>query len=340
MANFRQFRPSWIDRVIGWIESLPIPALLFYFLFYAFNVTLVHLVYWMDGDLSLGQLRSTIFFDVVWMPFGLGYIHLMKRTAQRSIDEFRPALNISKSTFDSIKYEFANLPFWPVLLLSLVGALGGILPYLSSQTDPSAGDIVWSVISGGGYTFLPIWLYAAYRHISRINGLYKQVDNLNLFNLQPLYGLSRVAMLVSGFIIININMNYVLEVFLGTPSMSQETIILLSFILFIVALAAAIVPLWGIHQRIENKKRTMLAANAERIIALEQTLQRDLDRKKFTNVDGIGKGISALFTMRNNIQSIPAWPWQPGAFRNFATAILLPLMVWLVQRFFGNIFGF
>ncbi|MEX1072002.1 MAG: hypothetical protein WEC37_05185 [Anaerolineales bacterium] len=337
MAN-RQFTPSWIDWVIDWVESLPIPPLFFYILFYAFNVIVVHLAYWIGGDLTPGQLRSTFFFDVTWMPFFLGYLHLMKRTARQSVEEFRPALDISRSKFDKIKYEFTTLPFWPVLLLSIVGALGGILAFLNSLTDLSAGNIVWSVISGGGYTFLPVWLYASYRHITKINGLYKQVDNLNLFNLQPLYGLSRVAMLVGGFIIIIINMNYLWEVFLGTPSMSQETIILLSFVLLIFALAVIIAPIWGIHRRIEDKKRTMLAANAEQIVALEQSLQDDLKRKKFTNVDGIGKGLSALFSMRANIQAIPAWPWQPGAFRNFASAILLPLLIWLAQRILTQYF--
>jgi hypothetical protein len=338
MVTHRSFKPSWIDSFIGWIDSLPIPVSFFYILVYAVSVFVVHLAYWLGGGLDLGQWRSTIFFDVIWIPFGLGYIHLMKGSAQQSIEEFRPALDVSQPEFNKIKYEFTNLPFWPVLILSIIGATGGILPYFSSQSDYSAGNMAWSLIAGGGYAFLPIWLFAAYRHITKINGLYSRVANLNLFNLQPLYGLSRVTMLVGGFIIIVININYLWEAFLGTPSMSQETIVLLSFILLIAALAVVILPLWGIHRRIEAKKRTMLAANAERILALEQALQQDLDKMKLTKMDGIGKGLSALFAMRVNIQATPAWPWQPGAFRNFASAIMLPLLIWLAQRLLTQYF--
>ena len=47
--------------------------------------------------------------------------------------------------------------------------------------------------------------------------------------------------------------------------------------------------------------------------------------------------ISAMLDFRNEIRSISTWPWGPGTLRNFLSALLLLLVVYLVQEVFSNV---
>lgn len=340
MATFRRYQPSWVNLVLDWINGLPIHPALFYILFYLASVLLVHIALWADGSAGWGEWVSPVFFDMAWVPYALGYLNLMERTAARSLEEFRPVLALKKNDFEAVKYHFLTMPFWPVLLLSVAGFIFGVwLVYRGhSMAASQFSQALWALLSGPGYTFTPVWIYAAWRHVSQISQLYRQVGEFNLFDLQPFYGLARVTMLIGAFSVITASMNYIWEVLLGTPSMTPETALLVSFFALVIGVVVTVVPLWGIHQKIENNKQQLLTHNARQIEELHQNLQADLAKKKLGNLEKLEKGLHALFTMRTNIRDVPAWPWRPGAFRNFASAILLPVLLLILERVVSQFF--
>jgi len=49
--------------------------------------------------------------------------------------------------------------------------------------------------------------------------------------------------------------------------------------------------------------------------------------------------IGALKDELEIIQRRPTWPWQPDTLRNLLTPLLIPVVVYLIQRFFGAMFG-
>lgn len=162
---------------------------------------------------------------------------------------------------------------------------------------------------------------------------------INLFNLQPLYGLANVAIIVAVFFILIANLNYASEMFLGTRTMASiEAVLLLSGAMLSLGLVVMVVPLLGIHKRIELEKRSMLAETAGQIEGLRSQLRETLLNEDFGQIQGIEKALATVFAMRANIQAIPGWPWSPGTLRNFATAILLPLVIWLAQRLLSPLF--
>ncbi|MCW5873573.1 MAG: hypothetical protein KIS88_02895 [Anaerolineales bacterium] len=332
MAETRPFKPSWLDSLMDWVSALKIASPLFYILLYVACVLVIHLALWFEGRLDWGMLDSYIFFDVIWFPLGLGYVHYMERVAQRSIAEIRPALSVSDSEFESIRYRFTTLPFWPILIITVLGFIFGMLLAFQSGSTDSISSILWAGLSGLGYTFLPIWLYAAYRHVSQIDDLYTKVKKLNLFNLQPLYGLARVAMVVGIFLVLLVNINFLSETYFGSVTQTPEMIVTLSMIGITAAVAVFVIPVLGIHRKIEKDKTNLLAENAEQIESLRGDIQSDMEGRNFKNIDGLEKGLSALLKVRESITAIPTWPWSPGTFGKFASAIVLPLIVWLLQR--------
>lgn len=339
MATVRPFKPSWLDTLLDWVSSLKITSALFYFLLYLACVLAIHLALWLEGRLEWGLFDSYVFFDVIWFPLGLGYIHFMERVAQRSIEEIRPALGVSAEEFEGIRYRFTTLPFGPILLITIVGLVFGLLLAFRAGSIESVSSILWSGLSGLGYTFLPIWLYAAYRHVSQIDDLYTRVKKLNLFNLQPLYGLARVAMVVGIFLVLLVNINFLSETYFGSVTQTPGMIVTLSAIGILAAIAVFVVPVLGIHRKIEKDKTRLLAENAEQIESLRRDIQGDMESRNFKNIDGLEKGLSALLKVRESMTAIPTWPWSPGTFGRFASAIMLPLIVWLLQRVLAPFFA-
>lgn len=332
MAEAQPYKPSWLDALLDWVSSLKMPSALFYVLLYIASVLVIHIALWLEGVLDLGVWDSYIFFDVIWAPLGLGYIHFMERVAQRSVQEIRPALGVSAAEFEAIRYRFTTLPFWPILIITVLGLVFGMYFAFQAGSTQAVSSILWAGISGLGYTLLPIWLYAAYRHVSQIDDLYVKVKKLNLFNLQPLYGLARVAMVVGIFFVLLVNINFVSENYLGSVTQTPETIIFLSAIGITASVAVFVIPVLGIHRKIEKDKTNLLAENAEQIESLRREIQTDMEKRSFKNIDGLEKGLSALLKVRDSISAIPTWPWSPGTFGRYASAIVLPLIVWLLQR--------
>jgi len=338
------YQPSWINRFFAWLDARAFPSPLFYLLVYLAFVSLTHIVLWRDGALPTARINTRVLFDMVWVPLGLGSLHILQQAAGRSVEEFRPVLNVTQDDFEKIVYRFTTFPAWPVGVLSLIGLIFGLLNVSTLPMQPdllvsgSLSSIVWSTLSGSGYAFTPVWIYTAFRQLIQINQLYGRVERINLFNLQPLYGLASVAMIIAGFFVIVGNLNYALEMFLGTRTMTTAGVIQLSGLILTMAAIVTVVPLLGIHRKIGREKRYLLAVNADQVEDLRLLLESELTARKFDQIQNIDKGLSALFAMRANIRAVPAWPWSPGTLRNFGTAILLPLVIWLAQRLLAPLF--
>ncbi len=339
MTEARPYQPSWVDATIDWVSSLKIPPVLFYVLLYLVSVFVINLTLWLEGYQDWWVWHNYVFFDVIWLPLALGYIHFMERVARRSIEDIRPVLGLSASEFDAVRYRFVTLPFWPVLIITLLGLSVGLYFSFQSRSLDMPSTVLWSFISSQGYTFLPLWLYVAYRHVSQIDSLYKRVTKLNLFNLQPLYGLARVAMVVGIFLLLVVNINFFNETYYGSITQTPETTYQITVAGIAAAVAVFVIPVLGIHRKIEKDKNTLLAENAEQINSLRNEIQKDMEGRNFKNIDGLEKGLSALLKVRESVGAIPTWPWSPGTFRSFASAIVLPIIVWLLQRILTPFFA-
>lgn len=340
----KTYKPSWIDRLLHWIDTLPVPPLVFFILLYAFDLLAIHLVLWLEGYLPWGAFHPTFVFDSIWIPYGLGYIYFMDRAAVRSIHQFRPLLEISDAEFETIAYRFTTLPALPILLLTLLGAVEGIATSLVTNF-PFLGPggfsftfLLWAGFAALGYIAFPVLAFGGFRLLYQIDQLFRRVQKVNLFHLQPMYGLAGVAMVVSGYFIIGANLNVIAELYLGTATSSADTALTDSAVIFVIALVMVILPLSGIRRKIDEAKRTYLADLGVQIEGVSRDLQADVSERKFEDIQGLERSLNALFNLRTQVQAIPAWPWQPGAFRNFISAIGLPLLIWLAQRLLSQFF--
>jgi hypothetical protein len=54
---------------------------------------------------------------------------------------------------------------------------------------------------------------------------------------------------------------------------------------------------------------------------------------------GASDGVYFLALMHYLLSKIPTWPWQPGTLRVALSPLLLPVAVWLIQRFLERVAG-
>ncbi len=60
-------------------------------------------------------------------------------------------------------------------------------------------------------------------------------------------------------------------------------------------------------------------------------LHERIDNREFEEIDELMKVISVLETERDTLKRISTWPWQPETLQFLMTALLLPLLLWIIQ---------
>jgi hypothetical protein len=182
-------------------------------------------------------------------------------------------------------------------------------------------------------------VYHSIRQLNLMNYAYRLVKKVNVFHQQPLYAFSALSMRTALFLV---GMIYFAYIFGGGYEASgvEDAITVLLRALFI-PLSAVIVllPLWGIHQRISQARDAVREENSVQIDSVRTMLYKAIDAKHFKEIQGLNGAVDSLYKEREQLKSIPTWPWAPGSFRNFLSAVLLPMIIWGMQIFLSRFLG-
>jgi hypothetical protein len=100
----------------------------------------------------------------------------------------------------------------------------------------------------------------------------------------------------------------------------------------VLAVACFVLPLSGTQRRIAAEKALRLSAVSHRLDAALRDLARRNDAADLSSAGDVNNNINSLLSERNLIARTPTWPWSPDALRGFSTALLLPILLWLVFR--------
>ena len=341
MVIKRPYPPSWVDRFQGWLYRLPIPIWLSVLLIYLLAVLSFHVALWLDGAVPFGALDGESVFNGVWAILGISFLLALNSLANRAIDKFSVLIPRKNVELENLRYQMTTVPArfalgLTVLIAIVMMAAAYFDPtFLGVSAPVSIALFLFFVIFS--YSFAPIMLYQGFRQLVLVTQAYRLVNEINLFRLQPLYAFAGLTMTSSLFWILVLNLN-----FLGNASETSTADFLLSMIFnapFVaLAFVTFIVPLWGIHRRIQNRKEQALAENGLQIERAHQTLYRNLNRNDYKKGSDIEKSLASLYKMREQIEKIPTWPWNPGTFRNFLSAVFLPMGLWLTQRYLAGLF--
>jgi hypothetical protein len=354
------YPPSWVDRLTGWVRGLPLPFWLVYLippliLFAA--MTIINLA---DGSYSAsyaagnttGLYKIGPFFVYPFhaVPelvafYALALLHYLDDVAHSALRSFRSALHLDDAHFRTLDYRLTTLPARPTLLSSLLGALFAVTvlagitafsPDLSSRlilfTSPASTAITWSV-------FILLWFiwgavtYHTIRQLRLVRHILTVYTNIDLFNLHPLYSFSWLTARTGiGWIVAT-------YAFVLTAPGLIENVITLGILIFnvVFALAAFTWPLVGIHNKLEDARAARIYVANRSFESLSAQLHHGIDTAALDNVPHIKDALEALSRELDHLEKIHTWPWKRETVGGLSTAVLLPILLWLITRFLDNL---
>jgi hypothetical protein len=185
-----------VDRFLGWVDRLRVPAWFFYLLLLAVLILIFNGLAWIDGTARLGTVelyRSSV---PVYPVFVLALIQYLNRVARRSLAAFRPALGAIDKDYERLEYELVTLPrrgTWATLALSLIftAAYISFTPYLVALIRRSPWvAIVESMVYAFVFGMIAVYFYHTVRQLRMVSRIHASATDVNLFRLTPLYAFS------------------------------------------------------------------------------------------------------------------------------------------------------
>ncbi len=327
-------RVSWVDRLILWIDRLPFPAWLFYIALTIGGQILFNLVFWIDGSVPFWEnvILPSVSFPLVIL--GLAFYHYLTKAGSKALQNFRPLLEADEDEIAKIDQALNYLPAWMNWVV-LIWAILGTVPYVFSASN-TFGDIV-------PYTNLPIiiiyfisvltvlpflnQIIRIVRQVRIMQELHRRASNINLLHLEPAHAFARLTAGAGGGLIVLMVLGtiYNPELSTGVNMYGFLLMVLMGIVIFVA-------PLVGMRNRLVQEKVQRLQEISE---LLEWTLGQIHDKVRNNNLDisEARSTMGALMEERTLIEKVSTWPWNPGTIRGFASTLILPILMWFVNRF-------
>jgi hypothetical protein len=323
---------NWIDRADEWATRQRVPwwaliLLLFFALALTFNA-----VMWIDGSLAPGTL-GPLTIDAFYAPYSLAAVGILRAVADRAIQRFRPALDVTDAEFASVRSSFVNTrprTLWLSLGGGAVFAALTVIPEGEFRATISSSALTLAVVIVvglvPGYAAAVLMVVRAVMYLVGITRLHRRAVHVDLFNREPAHALSSLSAAAGGVII-------------GIGSFSAATdpqtfrnpaLIALNVFALAVAVVAFVGPLGTMRRRLRSEKERLEFENTVLARETAARMQRAVADHDDRAVGPIRDSIAALRDEGEALRAASTWPWEPRTLRGFATSLLLPVLTWFV----------
>ncbi|MDL2336116.1 MAG: hypothetical protein QFC55_08810 [Chloroflexota bacterium] len=82
----------------------------------------------------------------------------------------------------------------------------------------------------------------------------------------------------------------------------------------------------------------LIAASTERLKGILDALHRAADAHDYTSADALNKMLASAIAERDLLTRLPTWPWTTTTIRGFASALLLPVVIFVITRAIDRVF--
>lgn len=342
----RQYRAGWSDRLQSAIERMPVPAWSMYLGAVLGLGAVVSAIKWADGSYPAGTFNLLHLLPAFTLVYALALMHYLDRSALSALAAFAPALAASDQERQALEHRLSTLPAGKALVSAVVGGAFGAVVYgsidpageLARQllvfTSPAA-RVIELVLPTLMWAVLGTLVYHTVHQLRVVSDIYTRCSTVNLFHLDPLYSMSRLAARTALGILV------VAYAWFFIQPRSQELVLSWPYTVGFSALAVLtfLWPLLGIHAVLVREKQGLQAETSKRLAATIRTVHAEADAANYAAMDGLNKLMSSLALEQAAIDRISTWPWQRETPRLLATAILTPLLVFLGQQVLAALLG-
>jgi hypothetical protein len=331
----RPYAPSWLDGIVTWIDRVPGPAWLAYLVFSALALVWTTLVGWATGLVPIGSIDATQTSYAFYLVMPFATFHVLKRAAPTALRRFAPAMDATPAQLEGFEYQLTTIPARPALVIGIAAAGLDLLSWIS---DPVRSQVAGAPPAGlvlraaGEFLLAAAWgvvIYQVVRQLRLVSRLHDQAVRVDLFHPAPLHAFSHLTVR-AGIALVVIAAWSVIT----SPPDLLLTPVSVVFIggVFVIGGAAFVLPLRGMQRRLAAEKDRLADGVSERLESTLDRLHAAVDSGDLAPADQIQKTLTALTQEREIVGRLRTWPWDPSTLRAFASAIALPIALWLVTR--------
>jgi len=338
----RPYPPSWIDRLLLWVDRLPGSPWLFYLAMLGTLIVINNGARWIDGTLAWGRFDLVRILEVPEVIYLIPFLHYLNRAAARSLAHFRLLLDVNEAEYARMEYELTTLPRrqgWLALAIGASLTIGNILASPASWAVLGADSVFltlyYDLLAFGLMSLAAVFLLHTLYQLRIVSRLQRQPQTISLFQTGPVYAFSNltsrtgigIAILIYYFVFLT----YGAKVY-GPPPPIAPIDFLTFLVLFLTAAASFFIPLMGMHDRLAAEKSRAVFEAGDRLERVRSQLHSRVDRGDATGGDSLNKDVATLLQELQTLDKISTWPWKPETLRGFLSAISLPIIVWLLTQ--------
>jgi hypothetical protein len=292
---------------------------------------------WFNGKLPVGSIDFRLVFMVVVAPYLLWVRFYLDRVAAAALDAFRSVLSVSDAEFLRLRYELTTLPARTTRIVTSVAIVAFLL---NAVLLP--GSILWQFGSSLGAALIaiaPVGLFTvavvavstvqAIHQLRMVERIYDLVGKIALLQAKPLYAFSQLTARTGASFLF---LTYYVAVVRPDVAFSNPALEALLVAMIPTAVACFVLPLRGMHRRLSAEKDRALAQLASRFEAAFVRLHERADQEILADADKLNAQITSLSAEREALARVSTWPWEPATLTGFVTTLLLPAVLWGIQR--------
>lgn len=333
-------RPGAVSRFLAWTDRLPghgwwvFPALAALLFAYA------HVILWATGRMPFGTVDEVIVVGIAYGPFLLAVLAAANVVSRRSLAEFWPATGWPQADRAGWEAAFANTPGpwgWVALLIGIVLALASFFSAPAAWLGQGADRLILLVAYLPslvlGYAMAPGGFVHTVRQLRLVARIHREAQRIDPFDRGPVYAFSRLTVVTGlGYVLVGYYTLTVNGVFAGGSLVTAGAIVFS----IAVGVATFTIPLWGIHERLVDEKALLIRGVEDRVARIGTEMYRRIDAGEFDGSKVMSDALGGVTLLRDRIQRLPTWPWPPQLLRGFVSALILPLVIYVLTRLVSN----
>lgn len=332
--------PKWLYRFLNWMRSTPFNGALVAVAIFVVSAGSMHWASWQSGSLARYQVDTQLLFPATWFPANLLFWIWLDGIARNAITAFANGIGKSRQETEKIYIDFISIGKTTSLVLLVIGLGAGATDSITRAATFGVDQLPLALlVSAGpilGGVFELFSLVRLFRQLFLVNAFYKELSKINLFNLWPIYALSRYGYTIALLFILATVFIDLLFRFLGGADLGFAYIVYTT----IISLVVFIAPLLGINARLRREKERDLQRLGIQLNTVYQETETAVRNRKLSKVAALRAAAGALKEQMEAVQKVATWPWNPGSVRNLLLPVLLPLFIAVMQRYVLTFLGF
>lgn len=329
--------PGRFDRLVTAVDGLAGPAALWYAGLGFVLLGAAHLFVWAAGPLPWGAVVPEIVPPAFLFAYFVWFVGVLKRVAGDSFDDFRPALHEGKHNAAAYRFALTSISDRQAVV-SMIAAVVVIDVLYYTQVWPTlpptslaievATALLWSLGAAMGGVLLLLTV----RQLRLVGRLSASADNVDIFKPNPINAFSRVTAVTATGILAFVVFFIVSNPTQPPPFVLQEALIVG------LAVVSFVHPLRGMHRRLARQKAQLQDEAQDRLKRVLERLHVAVEASEYSQVEQLNNALRALQAEREVLAKLPTWPWSVGTLRGFATAVALPIGLFVITRLLDRFF--